>query len=176
MDPLLRDPVADLVKTVQTYVPPTWQPKEQAIVDQEVYQIFMVPSGTPEYIEVSSHFDLNFRVLSIRRLQNIYMYGRYMLRNQQLANRNNGLSRETKGFVCINEEHIDQLGHFNVDYRRLMLPPEAFNLYLSPNEARRANTFPEQDSVIIMCRVTRLENNTYNDSELYPEYIIKYNV
>jgi hypothetical protein len=83
-----------------------------------------------------------------------------------------GRSGETKGFVCIKENHIEILGQHNVDYRRLDLPAKEFNLYSDPVAAHRANRFP--NPVMVVCRHVHEGSHTVNDAEICPEYIVKY--
>jgi len=104
------------------------------------------------------------------------MYGRYILRHQQLRARNTTALEEIR-YICIPENKISSLAKFNADPRHLELQntQHVNNSQMAksiPDALQYTKAFANAD-VLVMARVTTERGEIVSDSEVYPEYVVK---
>ncbi|CAB3360122.1 Hypothetical predicted protein [Cloeon dipterum] len=174
---------ARLFDKIVTNTPESWDFSGFPWKRTSQYSIFEVDEHSDEFRYVTADIDNSpgehtFTYSWIKRIQNVCMFGRYLIRHQQLFAKDTN-SREEIRYTCIPECKIEELARHNVDSRYLQYPNAPFinyELLRNANDALvRVHKSVPYPWVLVCARVsTPPDGKIMSDSEIYPEYVVKF--
>jgi hypothetical protein len=166
-----------LLNVIRESIPRSWQSNKAAHFIRKMYSLFYLLPYSTEYFHVAHDLLLDgYEPLWIKRIQNLTTFGRYLLRRQQLIASLGTKDIESVRYLCVPEESQYLVCQHNVDHRRYSFEKEERGMYETPGEAIiKAVKIKMQNPVLIVARVAgRSSATSRHDSEIYPEYIIKF--
>ncbi|XP_065345484.1 uncharacterized protein LOC135943025 [Cloeon dipterum] len=160
----------EYVSLVALCSPTSWQEPRHAYFRHLEYQLFRLDPAGLEFASLQHQMkDSNFGILQAVRLQNLFLFGAYLSKKEQMES-GSTLLTEVVRFFCVERDHVKHLCKHGFDSRRLT---DDLNAYLTPREAhahrpRNNVLMVAARAIVLPAKLARTEN------DVYPEYILDY--